>query len=323
MIKKILTLALALVFGFSGVSFANAVVMTDSAMDGVSAGEWVILSDGEGNQTTADVYLNNNTLWLLEESQKDIQAVSNANAIDSAVAVQSNIASVNGDNAPTDNVAVNGANVANLTNYRPASSSAESSVVTSTVSSSSKATSGSASEASKTLNASSNSNAASSSSASSGAALNYDEELSVLGNLNGTSKEIGKNGITGGTIVGSLVVDYDKEITATASAASASASAESKTCALTAAEQSASSSYATEESSTSTVNTTETSHETRDSKGANNHILLDAASQQNIQAVSNLNAVASGVAVQNNIASNVGVSGSISGSNTATVSSGF
>ena len=82
-----LALALALVFGISGPSFAATVVLTDADMAGVSAGEWVVLTDSSGNETVEDVYTNNNTLWLLANSQESIQAVSNANAIDSAVAV--------------------------------------------------------------------------------------------------------------------------------------------------------------------------------------------------------------------------------------------
>lgn len=321
--KKMLILALALVFGISGTSFAGAVVLTDAAMDGVSAGEWVVLTDGSGNQTVADVYLNNNTLWLLENSQKDIQVVSNANAIDSAVAVQNNIARVSGGNNPTENIAVNGSNSADITNYRPASSSAKSETTTETSASSSSSATGSESAESFALNSASASNSSSSSSSSASAEFEYEEELDIVGNLNGSEKEISKYGVTGGSIVATLVVDYDKEIEASATAASASASAESKTCTLGIAQQSSSSSFGLTDSSSSSTKTTEKLCETRDSKGANNHILLDQTSQQSIKAVSNLNAVSSGVAVQNNIASNVGVSGSITHSNSANVSNGF
>ncbi len=323
MLKRMLILTMVLTFAMSGVSFAGAVALSDKAMDGVSAGDWVIVKDTEGNETVADVYTTNNTLWLLEDSQKDIKAVSNANAIDSAVAVQSNIARVSSANQPTTNVAVNGSNTADLTNYRPSSSSSSSDKSVAETATSSAKTSGSASQSAFALNSTSAQTSSSSSSASSAAVFDYDETLDIDASITGDSKDIGKGGITGGSIDGSLDVDYDKTIDASAVAASASASASAKSCVLGITETSASSTYATEDVDSSSTTTTEHSQSSRDSKGANNHILLDATSQQSIQAVSNLNAVGAGVAVQNNIASNVGVSGTITHVNSAAVSSGF
>jgi hypothetical protein len=69
--------------------------------------------------------------------------------------------------------------------------------------------------------------------------------------------------------------------------------------------------------------TLETESSERINNSENNHIDLEDVSQKKIQAVSNLNAVGAGAAAQANIASNVGVSGTISHSNIATVVSGL
>jgi hypothetical protein len=321
MLKRILMIMLVLVFGLSGGAIAGVVELTDDAMDGINAGDWVVVTDKNGNESIEDVYTNNNTLWLLENSQKDIQAVSNANTIDSAVAVQSNIARVSGD--ATENVAVNQANAANLTNYRPADSTSDLSKTTTVNAAQNASGSNSQSSSSHSFNLVESSNSGSSASSGSGAALAHNETLDVAAAIAGDSKEIGKYGIAGGTVAGALVVDYDKVIVSTATSAAASASNAASTKTMGAECSSNSASASQQQSATVATTETETLNTSRKAKGANNHILLDSASQQSLKAVSNLNSVASGAAIQNNIASNVGVSGTISHSNTATVSSGF
>jgi hypothetical protein len=321
MSKRILILLVAFVFAFSGSSIAGVVELSDDAMDGIHAGDWVIVQDSDGNESVEDVYTNNNTLWLLEESQKDVKAVSNANVIDSAVAVQTNIARVAGD--PTANVAVSQSNEANLTNYRPADSATTTSRSSTLEGSVSSTYSQSNSAEAMGMNMQSGQSASSSAAASAAESLAYNETLDIAGSSAGSDKTIDKNGLGGGSFASALVVDYDKVIAASKTAASASASESSATAASAMQCVKESSSVSGSETETLSASESETVTTTRNAKGANNHILLDATSQQTMQVVSNLNAVASGAAVQNNIASNVGVGGSITHVNSATVSSGF
>jgi len=67
----------------------------------------------------------------------------------------------------------------------------------------------------------------------------------------------------------------------------------------------------------------EADHTTSSAQSVNNHLDLENDSQSLIKAVGNLNAVASGAALQANIAANVGVNGTISQANSATVASGL
>lgn len=322
MFKKIFTLAMLFVFAVAGVSFAGVKALPDQTLDDVSAGDWVVLTDADGNQTVEDVYSTNNTLDLLETSQKDIQAVSNANTIDSAVAVQSNVARVSSGNAPTTNTAIYGNNSANLSQYRPAANTTE------TLTNSLETATESASSLTETSKKSSGfalekqSNGAASASASSS------KSFSLLGteNVNETLAQsvilVGK-AIGVSSIAGSLVIDKDLTITGSEGASSSSSSSSSAKELVSGNCSSETSKITAESSKATTISKTESSKTTRDSKGVNNHIALLGQSQQSIKAVSNLNAVASGAAVQANIASNVGVSGTITHYNSATVSSGF
>lgn len=321
MLKRIMIIMMVLVFGLSGTSIAGVVELTDDAMDGINAGDWVVVKDADGNESTADVYTNNNTLWLLEESQKDIKAVSNANAIDSAVAVQTNIARVTGD--ASDNVAVNQSNAADLENFRPADSSGSVATTASLEAAENSSASQSQSGHVGVMNLSEGSNSASSYGAASGYSMNYNETLDAAAAIAGDSRSIGKYGVEGGAIAGAAVVDYDKVIVAGGSSSAAGAASASSAKTLATRCESSSSSASNSQAANMKANETETVTTSRNAKGANNHILLDQTSQQSINAVSNLNAVASGAAVQNNIASNVGVSGTITHVNSAAVRSGF
>jgi hypothetical protein len=322
MMNKMLVLTVALVLGISGVAFAGAQVLSDQSLDGVSAGDWVVLKDNQGNDTVADVYTNNNTLWLLEDSQKDVKAVSNANAIDSAIAVQTNVARVTGD-TPTENVAINNANTADIKNYRPADSLATSQSNSNLVTGTSSKSLTSSTGETFALNSALVDLQSSGSSSSSSSALAWNETLDAAAAAAGSTKLIDKSGIGGGVYASSATVDYDKIITASASAASAAQAARNLSSTMGATHESSSSTVDTLETSNTALTTSEQSSNARNAKGANNHILLDATSQQAIQAVSNLNAVASGAAVQTNVVSNMGVSGTIANSNTASVQSGF
>jgi hypothetical protein len=120
-----------------------------------------------------------------------------------------------------------------------------------------------------------------------------------------------------------LVVDGDKIVTDVESAgASAAASCSKATLINKYSQANCSSEFGARESAATKITCSKEAN-TSDSKGVNNHILLTATSQQSIKAVSNLNAVGAGAAVQNNIASNVGVSGMITHTNNASVSNGL
>lgn len=320
--KRTLILMLVLLLGIANASFAGVNVLSDKAMDDVNAGDWVVLNDNTPDAQVVDVYRTNNTLWLLENSQKDLKAVSNANTIDSAVAVQTNIARVTGDTA-TNNVAVSGKNEANLNNYRPSESSSvtheDRSVLT-------KAETKSLNEESSEsfgLGYASASSEASSHSSAIGATHNLLETYNANAVIAGSTKEIGKSGIGGSSIAGVSTEDYDKiEVDALLATCSEASSASEGKLLNIAKSESEKKSFSEAELCVVDISSKDNTT-TRSSQGVNNHILLDATSQQTINAVSNLNSVASGAAVQTNIASNVGVTGSISGINTASVSSGF
>ncbi|MDD5730342.1 MAG: hypothetical protein PHN57_04375 [Candidatus Omnitrophica bacterium] len=258
----------------------------------------------------------------MSTSQKDINAVSNANAIDSAIDVQTNVARVSSANAPTNNVEVNGTNSANITNYRPAD--AENDTFSATHETSALESSFLKNENSKSFNldSSASSSFAAASADGSSKAFNLLETNDVTGSAATSSAAVGKT-IGVSSLAANLLIDYDKIITdeeASSSSSSASASCDksldiqaAENCATTAA-------HLEKETELCKLDTSKT---TRSSKGVNNHIALLENSQQSIKAVSNLNAVGAGAAVQTNIASNVGVNGSISHVNSATVSSGF
>lgn len=315
-------LAVMMAFGISGLAFAGVEILSDIALDGVSAGDWVVLNDAKNNQTVADVYTTNNTLWLLEDSQKNIQAVSNANAIDSAIAVQSNIARVAGTE-PTKNVAVNQSNKAELENFRPSDSNSSLTTSESTTINATSDTLVQQSGSSCSYGMSSSGSSASSYSGSSSESLAWNETLDALAVIAGDTRIIDKYGIAGGTVAGSAVVDYDKVIAYGKAAGYGGAAGSSYGMQSSGGHQSSSTTLHVLDVTNTVKTKSSTATSARNAKGANNHILLDATSQQAIKAVSNLNAVASGAAVQNNIASNVGVNGTIAQANSAAVSSGF
>lgn len=302
--------------------FAAGAVLSDKQMDEVNAGDWVVLTDADGNQVTSDVYHTNNTLDLYSQSQSEIKAVSNANAVDSAIAVQNNISRVSGD-TPTTNVAVNGANSADIANSRPASAlkNTISKVFAAECATSETATA--THNESFTLGKVETYGSASAAGSSISKNLNYNETLNATASLSGSSATNSKLGRDATAIAGSALVDYDKIIVATdlESTSSSSSKNKSETLDIAKLENCAISSTSTHSQKMSTSDTETT--ETRDSESMNNHIDLEDTSQMNINAVSNLNAVGSGAAVQTNIASNVGVSGTITHTNVAKVVSGL
>jgi hypothetical protein len=335
--KKTLSILIALVFGFAQIGFAAGVTLSDSEMDSIHAGDWVIL-DGPDGPTVADVYHTNNTIDLTDDSQKDIQAVSNANVVDSGVAVQANVAHVSGDTASTNEL-VNNSNIANITNYAPADEMKMTHKETMTASHTSRTEITESSSESCEIGGSSSSSETSSSSSSSGGSAsagitetlfidaNYtsSSSSSLSGETEDKSGETELDGSSASASAGVFDLDYIKNASASisceesSSESSGSSSSESFTASHTSSSQT---SNIADETCSLTVEE-ECSIESRSNLGRNNHIDLEDVSQTNVQAVSNLNSVASGAAIQANISSNVGAAGTISQSNGATVVSGL
>ena len=125
-LRKIALLILAVMFAaYPIASYADNVALTNDQMDEIAAGElddttagdWVTLASAEEDTVEgqgAGGYKkggDKNILKIESESQSQIQAVSNANVVDSGVAVQSNIA-----NATDGAVDMNQSNTANVSN---------------------------------------------------------------------------------------------------------------------------------------------------------------------------------------------------------------
>lgn len=308
--KKLLSIVTLLMFGIAQTAFAGGAMMTDSEMEGVSAGDWVI-NDGANGPEVVDVYFNNNDIQLLNESQTELKAVNNANTVDSAIAVQTNIARVSSANAPTNNVGVNGSNTADITNLNPQAYEKTTEVNSETKThkeSSLKTTSDTTQESSSSALSS-----GSSSGSSCSVNINYNDNEACAG----TEQSMEKGAIGQGSFSGSKIETLVAVLTETSSSSSEETATETSSAsgtAITAEETSSECSVATLSEKTS---------EKRDSKSENNHLTLLNTSQKNLMAVSNVNSVGSGAAVQTNIASNVGVSGTITHANSAKVVNGL
>jgi len=320
--KKLLALVAILMLASSSL-FAAGAVLSDKQMDEVRAGDWVVLTDADGNQTTSDVYHTNNTLDLYSQSQSSIKAVSNANAVDSAIAVQNNVSRVSGDNTPTSNVAVNGSNSADISNSRPASAMKNTISKTFAAECATNEQNAANHSSSLTLGKVETSGEASSAGSSLSKNFNLNETLNANAASASSSAGSGKSTRDVSAASATALLDYDKVIVATDLESTSKSHSENSSDTLNIAklENCAVSSSSTHTQSLSTSDTETT--ETRESDSMNNHIDLEDTSQMNIMAVSNLNAVGSGAAVQTNIASNVGMNGTITHSNTAKVVSGL
>ena len=304
--KKALTIALALIFGIAPASFA-ATTLTDKQLDDVNAGDWVVLQPGE---SVADVYYSNNTLDLKDTSQKELQAVSNANAVDSAIAVQTNIASVTGME-PSENMAINGTNIATVTNYNPSESWDMSSKTEETKW---------LSEGTTTMhNHDKTFNLSKTESTSHSLVETLDEvtTLDITYAAASHSEKDCKSCEEESTSAEAFLLDYDKIVDYDKN--ETSGSFHNKKIA-----------YENHEATTTItsheehhVSSSEDSSSYRKNLSENNHLNLKDNSQQLLQAVSNLNAVGSAAAIQTNIASNVGSTGTITHSNLATVVNGL
>lgn len=308
--KLLLVLVLALM-GLSPIAFAQGAIISDAEMEGISAGDWVILTDTENaDQEVVDVWYNANDIKLQDEAQMDLKAVNQANAVDSAIAVQTNIARVTGEE-PTQNVAVNGTNDATLLNYNPSDSGSmyvKHSTSEFCTYNENMDVSGSSSESSSITRASGS---------ESTCMLDYDETLDVDVAASAAGESSDKSGDSECASALAIVVNYDKTIDADGRSASwDNCSFEaSKECTLDIAKSKC--------MMHSEKETCEAGSEYRKNLSENNHIALEDTCQTRLMAVSNLNAVGSAAAMQTNIASNVGATGSFTHMNKAVVTSGL
>lgn len=305
--KRLIALLTAILFAAATPVMAAGVSLSDNELDEIAAGDWVVISEGE--EVVSDIYYNTNDIDLEDESQMEIQAVNNVNAVDSAVAAQANIASVTGE--PTNNVAVNGSNVANLTNYNPSDSGSESGSITEIES-----------EAKnkwelETESFSLSEYRDSGSTFSLVETDDIDETLDIVEVLAIAAEKECKNCDEEFALAYLYKLDYDytEDYDLTISGTEWDASG----CELNKEE------YKWEWESATKTKTKSEEHSSsyRKNLSENNHIDLEDTSQTNMQVVSNLNAVGSAAAAQVNIASNVGVSGTITHSNVATAVNGI
>ncbi len=304
--KKLLAIFAAIML-VAQPSFAAVATLSDEQLNNVAAGDWVVTTLSE---EAVDVYHTNNTLDLQDDSQTHLQAVSNANAVDSAVNVATNIASLTGSE-PSTNQSVNGYNEADILNAKPSSEWSDESESASWESSSSSWFG----------------------SFSLGAASNYDAEYSASYGAVETLDEVTTIDISAASAfayskdckgceeellaVSVLVSDYDKIVDYDKLEVAGARLTEHRDASLTI------SASALKEESSHRHSKESRSSSYRRNLSQNNHLKSKDNAQQWLQAVSNLNAVASGAAVQTNIASNVGVSGTINHANIASVVSGL
>jgi hypothetical protein len=308
--KKIFAMITLLMFGIAQAAFAGGVVLSDKAMDEIAAGEWVVIEDSEGNEEVVDVHFNGNDIDLEDESQMNLMAVNNANVVDSAVAVQTNIARVEGPD-PVINTGITQSNTATVTNYNPSESgqewSKDSSYLHDVLFDKSSGSSYTESSSSGYSN----------SSVGGYCSLQIDETLDIAVAASASGECESKGEECEFNEASTFILNYDNH--------------EGFGCSMSGGVDlyDSESTYYVESGSSETLDdyqetkTTEKWSEFRKNKSENNHIDLEDASQTNLMAVSNLNSVGSAVAMQTNIASNVGASGTITHTNTATVVNGL
>lgn len=224
--KRIAILAIAAMFVIAGTAFA-AEQMTNDELAGVKAGDWAV----------------KNKLELDETAQQNVQAISNANLVDSGAAVQSNVISVTENPAGVTN-----------TNDATVAMSRAASVLSIT----------NTKDSTKT-------------------------ETEIKDETEDSSDPTSR-GLLG------LFAE---------NTAGTESSTESK------------------EETKNEVKNEAFGLDSRCAKSTKNTLYLTNESQMEIAAISNLNAVASGVAVQSNIVSSVGMTGSLTNSNIANVQSGL
>ena len=308
--KKIIVLMMLSVLILAQPAFAGVAILSEAEMDSINAGEWEIINPD--NKKVVDVYYSSNDLDLKNQSQTLLKAVNNTNTVDSAVATQTNAAMTCGE-GPTDNIEVGQHNNAEILNHNPSESRSRYSNCSST---NMRASCSSSSESSSGFSAGGFSR---SSERSCSTNMDYDETLDAF--ALGIAHAEGE----GGCLLGDFeacaaavaVVDYDKTIDY-----NSRSRASSEACGMYA---SACSRESSRESGELCIRSRERSsgRSYRKNLSENNQLTLKNVSQNSLMAVSNLNAVGSGAAMQTNIAYNVGVGGTFKQTNDAIVVSGL
>lgn len=301
--RRILSLLLVLAFGLSQTAFAGVAKLSDNQMEDVNAGDWIVV--GEDPEVFEGWY-NNNDIALEDESQMEINAISNANAVDSAVAVQTNALNT----AEGDGTAV-ARNEANLLNYNPSDASASSNI-TSTETSFGLAK-GSSLEASSSLDISK----AAGMFFGNDETLDVNETLNITGAYASAGETEDKSGDSEFATAAALLVDYDKIIDYDNHTNAGSFCKED----VLASEKLVSSSSCKLDVSDKLYQENTTYN--RKNLSENNHITLEDTAQKNIYAISNLNAVGASAAVQTNAVNSVAGNANLNLTNIATAVNGL
>lgn len=303
--KKVSILLLAFIFAMlPTAALAEGISLTDDQLDEIAAGDWVVIVDGE--EVVDGIHFNNNDIKLEDDSQMEIQAISNANAVDSATATQVNVA-----NATEGLVNVNGRNEATLNNYNPSESGSEAGREASSIT-----VQKGESESFGLTGSESNQFAYSSGFGYKEADLSL-VTLDIAAAAAGASETEGKNIESESVFAAALVVDYDNQTNYSKEISGSKSVSGSRNSTLNIAKN-----Y---ESNCSFLAEKSRGHESeyRKNLSENNHLDLEDTSQKNLKVVSNLNAVGSASAVQANIANATGISGTVTHVNIASASNGM
>ena len=308
--NKILVLTITTMLAMGNAAFASeGVALSDNQMDEVAAGDWLIMEDDSG-KTVEDIYAFDNTLKIPDVVQENLQAVSNVIAFDSAVAVQSSIASLIGHDPMKGSV--DSHNLAYVLNYNPS----ESGAFSFKKSSSSSFSNGKNSNEDLAFNKNSSEHSDSQSSELE-TQDSFDTITAASASAEASQKDCDKD-CEGSSVSASAstrdykeISDYDKT------------EQEHKSGRKNSSGSTVGKGNSAEKSSGSQAAGSEGSGSSRRNLSENNHLSVVDNSQRFIQAVSNLNALSSAAASQANVASNFGGGGSISGSSSATVGNGL
>ena len=308
--KKVFALMMTMMFVTGSAAFAEeGVTLSDNQMDEVAAGDWLIMDD-TSSQTVEDVYQRNNILEIPGIVQENLQAVSNVMAFDSAVAVQTSIASLIG-NGPMKG-SVDSHNTANVFNYNPSESTAFD------FKTFSKSSSSSGNHSHEHFVFDQNSSESSDSQSSEVKTLDsFDTIHQASASASAEQKDCDKDCEGSSVSASASVRDYEKLLDYDKTKQEHKTSRKNSSASAVGDEDSSGKSQGSQAASSAG------SGSSRRNLSENNHLSVVDNSQRFIQAVSNLNALSSAAASQANVASNFGGGGSISGSSSATVGNGL
>jgi hypothetical protein len=307
--KKLMAVLTLVLFGLSQPAFAGAVILSESELDGVHAGDSVTIA--KTGEEIVPAWYNSNEIELEKQSQKNLNAVQNINSVDSADSVQSNIARtsvgagvINGESVVQKNDAV-------VENNNPSKSTLLTEESSASISKATIISGEGHLDCSKTEGGSKS--FTSSRSESYAKEVTFDLPIAV----SCASDNDGKDGESESLTSLSVTVDYDHTLVAGRSETCEAGCSNDRTQSLTI------DTTLQDDTIESCEIECKKETKTRDNLSENNHLDIELEAQMNLMAVSNLNSVGSGSAVQANIASNVGVGGSYGQASTAIVVNGL